>query len=116
MCSRLLKLNRKRKRLDEKFAAGKNLIFGKQQNKDVSKIHNGNAIVLPKPVYPDKARSQRLTGTVMVEVEIDKFGNIVKAKVACGNPILASAAEAAAWKARFEPTLKNGKCQSRCSG
>lgn len=91
-------------------------------------VLNGKAISLPKPEYPETARSAGMEGIVEVEVTIDEGGNVISA-VANTEPrkvsksgkgedelevipapdvLLREAAEQAAWQARFSPTLLSG--------
>lgn len=72
-------------------------------------ILNGRAIELPQPQYPAAALQRRLTGNVVVKVQIDETGKVIKANDMCaGPPYLSEAAVAAAWKARFTPTKLSG--------
>jgi TonB family protein len=68
-------------------------------------VANGYAKYLPKPVYPASALSMGITGKVDVQITIDEYGNVISAKAASGNVLLRNAAESAAWKAKFTPTL-----------
>ena len=43
-------------------------------------ILNGRAVALPKPEYPDAARERNLAGMVVVKVEVDESGNVIKRK------------------------------------
>jgi TonB family protein len=73
-------------------------------------VLNGRAVTLPKPEYPGIALERRLTGVVVVKVEIDEAGNVAAARDMCqGLPYLSEAAVGAAWKARFTPTTINGQ-------
>jgi TonB family protein len=73
-------------------------------------VLNGKALTLPQPAYPGIAFERRLTGTVVVKVDIDEAGNVVAARDMCqGPPYLSEAAVAAARKARFTPTTINGQ-------
>lgn len=67
-------------------------------------VVNGIATHLPKPPYPAAAISLHVEGEVSVQVTIDETGKVVSSKAAKGHPLLRSAAEKAAWNARFEPT------------
>lgn len=64
-------------------------------------IINGRAISLPKPDYPDSAKSSCASGFVDVNVDVDEMGNVEKAKAVRGNELLWEAAELAAKQARF---------------
>jgi protein TonB len=68
-------------------------------------VINGEALDLPKPVFPATARSINLTGTVNVQVLIDETGNVVSAKAIDGHVFFKSEAERAARRAKFKPTL-----------
>lgn len=98
---------------------------------DVKKINggtlNGKARSLPKPAYPESAKAAKAEGMIAVEVEIDENGIVISAK---GDPYdqrkrtaedgtaldpvmadtsLVQAAEEAALRATFGPTLLSGK-------
>lgn len=72
-------------------------------------ILNGKALALPAPTYPELAKRARTTGTVEVEVVIDLSGKVISAKAVKGPMMLQSAAEDAARRARFSPTLLSGQ-------
>ena len=73
-------------------------------------ILNGKALDLPKPEYTPEARARRLSGTVVISVEIDEKGKVLSAKDICqGLPFLTEAAIKSALQARFSPTLLNGQ-------
>lgn len=67
-------------------------------------VINGEALALPKPVYPPIAKQLRIQGVVSVQILIDETGEVISAKVVSGNPSLAPAARQAAFNARFSPT------------
>lgn len=64
-------------------------------------IINGMAISLPKPIYPDTAKSACANGFVDVQVNVDEFGNVEDAKAIRGDEQLWKAAVTAAMQARF---------------
>jgi len=73
------------------------------------KILNGYAINLAKPEYPRAARERQLSGTVVVQVEIDEQGKVISAKDMCqGPPYLSESSVKAALQSRFEPTKLSG--------
>ncbi len=72
-------------------------------------VLNGKAISLPAPVYPPAARAVQAGGAVSVQVLIDEKGNVVSASAVSGHPLLRSAAESAARRALFAPTLLSGQ-------
>ena len=69
------------------------------------KVINGDALWLPKPPYPPIAKELGIQGTVNVQVLVDETGKVISAKAVAGNPALARAAQQAALKARFSPTM-----------
>jgi protein TonB len=71
----------------------------------VSRVLNSEAIELPKPSYPPMAIQIRLQGMVSVQVLIDEKGNVVSAKALSGHPFFVPAAQKAAMRARFSPTI-----------
>lgn len=72
-------------------------------------VLNSRALSLPKPVYPDDAKRQRITGTVVVQIDVNEQGRVVAAKAVGGPEPLRAAAEEAARKARFEPVKLEGQ-------
>jgi protein TonB len=72
-------------------------------------VLNGKALVLPKPDYPQAARSARAAGVVTVEVVINEAGKVIAAKATSGPVLLRQAAAQAAQGARFSPTLLSGQ-------
>jgi protein TonB len=69
------------------------------------RVLNSEALSLPKPPYPPIAKQLRIQGLVNVQVLIDETGKVVSAKAVSGNPALMSAAQHAAFGARFSPTM-----------
>lgn len=67
-------------------------------------VLNSKATSLPKPVNP----GGKVTGRVTVRVVIDENGKVTSAQAIEGPVPLRPAAEAAARKATFEPTVKDG--------
>ena len=61
------------------------------------------------PVYPPVAKVARITGRVVIEAVIDEHGNVVRAQVLSGNPMLVQAALDAVSQWKYEPTLLNGQ-------
>src|SRR5215469_75845 len=58
------------------------------------------------PEYPAVARQLKLQGKVRIEVMVSADGHVANTKVVGGNPVLASSAEDAVKKWRFEPGAK----------
>jgi TonB family protein len=75
----------------------------------VSKRAAGEAIIRPQPVYPAIAKQINASGEVQVSIVIDENGRVIEAKATRGHPVLRSAAEDAARKWVFKPTLLDGK-------
>lgn len=61
------------------------------------------------PAYPELARKMNLSGTVKIEVTVAPNGAVKEARVVGGHPVLASAAQDAARKWRFEPASTESK-------
>ena len=72
-------------------------------------ILNGKALSLPFPEYPSLGRGVHASGTVIVKVIIDEEGKVIAAQAAGGHPLLQPNAVTAARKARFSPTLEEGR-------
>ena len=72
-------------------------------------ILNGRAINKIKPAYPAAAREAGASGSVEVRIVFDETGNVIWAKAVSGHPQLRQAAEDAAWKTRFSPTMLSGQ-------
>lgn len=79
----------------------------KEENENHLKgIINGKAVSLPKPTYP---RGLNIAGVVLVRAKVDVEGRVYSAKSFCGPGALREISVAAAQKAKFKPTLMNGK-------
>ena len=72
-------------------------------------ILNGKAVDLIAPAYPQAARDAGASGTVEVRVVFDETGNVIWARATSGHPDLRQAAEDAAWKTKFHPTILSGQ-------
>jgi periplasmic protein TonB len=72
-------------------------------------VLNGKAISLPKPSYPQIAKSAHASGTVVVQVVIDENGNVISAHAISGHPLLQAVSVSAARGARFSPTKLSGQ-------
>jgi TonB family protein len=62
-----------------------------------------------EPIYPDEAKSARVSGVVIMQVLIDEVGNVTDVKVLRGNPLLDSAAIEAVRQWRYSPSFLNGE-------
>jgi TonB family protein len=72
-------------------------------------VLNGRAVTMPSPEYPEPAKRMRASGLVSVEVVVDVTGRVISAKATSGHITLRAAAEQAAMRARFSPTLLSGQ-------
>ena len=72
-------------------------------------VLNAKAIKLPRPDYPDTARRARVFGAVTVAVTIEETGRVAAARAVGGPQLLRAAAEGAARRATFTPTLVSGR-------
>jgi TonB family protein len=68
----------------------------------------GRAIYVVSPSYPAMAKQAGIEGSVVVEVVLDELGMVACARSISGHPLLREAAETAAWRWTFSPTLLEG--------
>jgi TonB family protein len=61
------------------------------------------------PSYPEQARLQGITGSVVIDATIAANGSVRKVKVITGPPLLATAAAAAIREWRYTPGILDGK-------
>jgi TonB family protein len=61
------------------------------------------------PVYPPRARSARVQGTVKLEADISQEGAVTNLHLVSGPPLLVQAAMQAARQYQYKPALVNGK-------
>jgi TonB family protein len=79
----------------------------KEKNKE--KIKKGELIEAPRPAYPDEVKQQKVEGTVAVVITIGDDGKVIYARAKSGPEELYGVSEAAALKARLQPTLVKGE-------
>lgn len=73
-------------------------------------VINGKAVSKPQPAYPQEAKLARAQGTITVQTLIGETGTVLSAcAFGEGHPSLKAASEFASYRARFTPTLVNGK-------
>jgi TonB family protein len=72
-------------------------------------VLTGEAVTKAQPVYPQIARQVNASGEVVVQITINESGRVIEAKAVKGHPLLRGAAEEAARKWLFRPTLLDGK-------
>ncbi len=70
---------------------------------------NGLATKLAIPTYPEMAKKMLMQGKITVQVALDEQGNVMSAKASNGQGILRNAAEDAARKSQFKPTVVGGQ-------
>ena len=71
-------------------------------------ILTGNLIYRVDPDYPAMARAGHVQGEVVLEVTIDKTGNISRATVVKGPTLLVDAALAAVKQWKYRPYVQDG--------
>jgi len=64
------------------------------------------------PVYPQMARSQRLSGNVTIDALIDANGRVTTMKVVSGPALLHQAAMDAVKQWKYKPATLNGQAMS----
>jgi TonB family protein len=72
-------------------------------------VTTGEALIKPQPIYPSIAKQINASGEVQVSIMIGENGRVIEAKAVKGHPVLRAAAEDAARKWVFRPTLLDGK-------
>ena len=72
-------------------------------------VTTGEALIKPQPIYPSIAKQINASGEVQVSIIIGENGRVIEAKAVKGHPVLRAAAEDAARKWVFRPTLLDGK-------
>ena len=82
-----------------------------ENSKDLitSGVEVGHVIELPQPEYPALAARAHASGQVQVQLVIGLEGDVIAAHAIGGHPLLQASAVSAARKARFTPTLLEGK-------
>ncbi len=73
-----------------------------------STVLSGKATYKPAPAYPEIAKRAGAAGTVAVQILVDERGNVISAQPTNGHLLLQQAAQQAALRAKFSPTLLNG--------
>ncbi|MGP0019353.1 MAG: energy transducer TonB [Candidatus Sulfotelmatobacter sp.] len=60
------------------------------------------------PIYPQEAKDSHLQGTVILQVIVDKEGNVANVRLISGHPMLAPPAIEAVEQWKYRPYLLNG--------
>lgn len=71
-------------------------------------VSMGDAITRVTPIYPSIAKQINAAGEVQVEIMVDENGRVIEAKAISGPTVFRVAAEEAARKWVFKPTLLDG--------
>ncbi len=72
-------------------------------------VTQGLIIRRVQPTYPPLARSARIQGTVLLQAEISKTGDIQNLRLISGHPMLAPAAIEAVKQWKYKPYILNGE-------
>jgi protein TonB len=62
-----------------------------------------------QPSYPEDARKKHIQGSVVMQAEISKTGEVESLRVISGDPVLATAAIDAVKQWKYKPYLLNGQ-------
>ena len=81
----------------------------KSEKPGKQEIRKGGLIEAPRPIYPQEAKDKKVEGQVTVSIVIGEEGTVSSARPTSGPDLLQGAAKEAALKARFHPTIVNGK-------
>jgi TonB family protein len=78
---------------------------------DARGVGDEKAVMLKQvePEYPRAARMERVSGSVLVSVDLDEQGNVIAARTVKGPDLLREAAEKAALQCKFRPARKDGR-------
>ena len=71
-------------------------------------VMSGLLVTKVRPEYPPDARGQRIQGTVVMRVKIDKAGDVSNIQLISGHPLLAPAAIDAVKQWKYKPYLLKG--------
>jgi protein TonB len=72
-----------------------------------SGVAQGLLVTKVQPQYPPDAKDQRVQGSVLLQVNIDKEGSVSKLQLISGHPLLAPAAIDAVKQWKYKPYLLN---------
>jgi Ca-activated chloride channel homolog len=71
-------------------------------------VQESKLILKVDPVYPELASRARISGKVVLDVDVDEEGNVTDVEVVSGHPLLYEAAVTAIKQWKYAPTLLNG--------
>jgi protein TonB len=86
-----------------------NLMAAPQRERVSQAVSTGLLVSKVNPTYPPLARQARIAGTVVLQAEISKTGDIQKLHLISGHPMLAPAAIEAVKQWKYKPYLLNGE-------
>ena len=72
-------------------------------------VLNSKAVSIPKPEYPAAAKTARISGNVQVDATIGEEGEVMRARVRTGHPVLQVAVKKVVCQARFKPIRLSGR-------
>jgi protein TonB len=81
----------------------------KRERIRVNALQEAKLLFKPDPVYPELARRARVSGTVILDVQIDEEGNVSDIRVLSGHPLFNTAAVEAVRRWKYSPTVLNGE-------
>jgi protein TonB len=94
-------------------SAGSNVAMPKvatpQRVRVSSGVQSGLLVRKVQPTYPPLARQARIQGTVVLQAQISKNGDIENLQLISGHPMLAPAAIEAVKQWKYKPYLLNGE-------
>ena len=61
------------------------------------------------PIYPAIAKERKISGTLMVEADVDKNGSVTNMQLLSGPPVFRDAAFEAIKQGLFKPAMLNGQ-------
>jgi len=72
-------------------------------------VSQGLLIKKVNPDYPPEAKGRKIEGEVAIKINVDRDGNVAKAEVMTGHPLLAPAALEAVKQWKYKPFQLNGE-------
>jgi protein TonB len=72
-------------------------------------VLSGNLVHKEEPVYPEEARTDKVTGVIVMAATVDDQGKVANLSVVSGPELLRAAALTAARQWKYRPYLLNGR-------
>src|ERR1700677_2108662 len=107
VCSRILRTSAALSLAVGLFPA--NLMAAPQREHVSQSVSTSLLVSKVNPTYPPLARQAHIAGTVVLQVEISKTGDIQNLHLISGHPMLAPAAIEAVKQWKYKPYLLNGE-------